>query len=76
MNDFENAGSVAFRVLAGLAEKREEHQAKATAAAVKIGTAEHHKTLGAIHELHAEQAQWLAAKEAAWERLIESGFVT
>lgn len=73
---FEQAGTFANQVIANLARMIADKQAEATAAADKIGGPEHTKYLSAEHEAAAEQAQWLAGRQAAWERLRDSGFAT
>ena len=72
----EQIGSLANQVIANLATMIAEKQERANAVADKIGSDEHHKSLGAEYETLAEHAQWLADTHAAWERLHKSGFVS
>jgi len=72
----EHIGSLANQVIANLATMIADKKAAANVVADKIGGDEHHKSLGAEYETLAEHAQWLAGKQAAWERLQSSGFAS
>ena len=76
MDEPKQIGSLANQVIANLTTMIAEKKAQANVVADKIGGLQHHKSLGAEHERLAEHAQWLAGKQAAWERLQDSGFAT
>ena len=73
--NFERIASPVNRVIAALGAKIAEQQRAANAVADKIGTDQHTKYLGAEHELHAEAAQVLAGKQAAFENLRDTGWL-
>ena len=69
-----NPNLTARHAIAVAAQQCERARSQATAAARKIGTDQHHKSLGALYEGHAEEAQRCADRQAAWERLLQQGF--
>jgi hypothetical protein len=55
-----------------LKDRLARHQEQADLVAERIGSEDFDRRDGAIYEAHALEAQKIAAKIAAWERILES----
>lgn len=72
---FEQAGGPAARIIEELARKIDRAKLAADAIAEKIASPDRERLDFARYEAHAEKAQRLAGEQAAWETLIDMGFV-